>query len=237
MLWKRLTWVRCLCAGFSTFQDPACSSPVGQVGTGWECAAEPSGWGPDPRKGVEGKRWLANMCATDPEAGDQDAGAAPDRLGDLGGAGSVSGRRCAAPVYTCRSGGAPASSLFPAGLCQVGLRGLLPGEPVVGLRLDRRAQGDPEAKDAQGRLRATTRRWGSGVGGVSPTGRRTQTLPRCQIEVTAHPGGWGPPSCSHPTMTFCPRAPGIPTSPADPSSSRDSGGSGGEEGVFGGTSG
>ncbi|XP_077912847.1 interleukin-1 receptor-like 2 isoform X2 [Halichoerus grypus] len=68
------------------------------------------------------------MCATDPEAGDQDAGAAPDRLGDLGGAGSVSGRRCAAPVYTCRSGGAPASSLFPAGLCQVGLRGLLPAQ-------------------------------------------------------------------------------------------------------------
>lgn len=80
-------------------RDPARSRPLGQVGTGWECATEPSGRGANHRKGVEGKRWLANKYATDPEARDQDSGAAPDRLGDLGGAGSVSGRRCAPPLY------------------------------------------------------------------------------------------------------------------------------------------
>ena len=107
----------------SPLSTGSCLLPrVWPVDTSRESAVEPSGCGAGRRKGVEGKRWLANMCATErPEIGTP-ARAAPGPPGDLGGAGSVSGRRCAVPA-TCRSGGALASSPFSGGP--------LPGRPKL----------------------------------------------------------------------------------------------------------
>lgn len=68
--------------------------------------------------------------------------------------------------------------------------------------MDRGAQEDPEAKDAQVRLHAPR------------PGRRTQTVPRCQTEAEAHPRLGS--SFLQPPYQDC-LAPRLPTPPADPS--------------------
>lgn len=112
-------------------RDPASSSPVGQVGTGWECAAEPSGWGAYSERC--GGKEVPGKHVRDRPGG--------QRSGLRGRPGPArrpwgSGFRLRAKLCSSRLPAGPEALRlplpFPAGLCQVGLSWLLPGEPVVG---------------------------------------------------------------------------------------------------------